>query len=192
MGTNAKPTAKANAPIGSVELEFFLNNLEEELISRVEDFYHNEKLLEVFDDFNEAGNEETQLQNRNKNNHNNNNNSKGRKLNREINNLLEKIKKEDMVIIPTDKTNSFQPMKLNKYIKEVGKHLNEGAIPSNRDKIVEIYKQANHLLIKISKLLNNKEIEHLKEVIETKAIPTPKLLIKDHKSRKVTGTSQQD
>ena len=146
----------------------------------------------MFDDFDEAGNEETELQNRNKNNHNNNNNSKGRKLNREINNLLEKIKKEDMVIIPTDKTNLFQPMKLNKYIEEVGKHLNEGAIPSNRDKIVEIYKQANHLLIQISELLNNKEIEHLKEVIETKAIPTPKLLIKDHKIRNVTGTSQQD
>ena len=45
LGTNAKPTAKANAPIGSVELESFLNNLEEELISRVEDFYHNEKII---------------------------------------------------------------------------------------------------------------------------------------------------
>ena len=53
LGTGAKPTGKADAPIGSPDLEAFLNELEEELIARVEDFFYNEKLLERFKDENE-------------------------------------------------------------------------------------------------------------------------------------------
>ena len=50
LGTCAKPTLKANVPIGSPELESFLNELEEKMNSRIEDYFYNEKLLENFHD----------------------------------------------------------------------------------------------------------------------------------------------
>ena len=50
LRTCTKPMSNINVPIGLPKLECFLNELEDELISRVEDCFYNNKLLGNFDD----------------------------------------------------------------------------------------------------------------------------------------------
>ena len=73
------------------------------------------------------------------------------------------------------------------YIWEVSKNLNKGAIPLNKSKIVEIFDEAKLLLARLRKIISKKEYAYILETIETGAIPTPKLLIKDHKKYNKEG-----
>ena len=114
----------------------------------------------------------------------NSNKKKGQDLNNKIKNMLCLIKKEDIVFILTDKTNSYKTMRMTEYIEEVTKHLTKGAFPSNRNKIVHIYEEGKLLLLNLSNVLNENKHEHILETIETKAIPTPKLLIPQEKQLK--------
>lgn len=95
--------------------------------------------------------------------------------------MKRELKKTNKVVIPTDKTNSYRTVDINKYINWMEEHLESKAIKSSRDRIKDIYNDANKLLDEIEDIINKNEYNLLKETIETKAIPTPKLLIKDHK-----------
>ena len=53
---------------------------------------------------------------------------------------------------------------------------------SNKDKMVQTFEGANKLLNDISNSINDNQKEYLKETIKTKAIPPPRLTIKDHKT----------
>ena len=61
-----------------------------------------------------------------------------------------------IVVIPTDKTNSYKTMRTTKYIKEVTKYQTKGAIPSNSNKIVHICEEGKLLLLSLSNVLNEK------------------------------------
>ena len=91
------------------------------------------------------------------------------------------LQKDDQVVIPTDKTNSIKVVKLLNYIKQVQEHLHKQAIEITRDKIVILFQQASALAEKLDSKLSIQEAAFLQEGIQSKAIPTPKLLIKDHK-----------
>jgi hypothetical protein len=73
-------------------------------------------------------------------------------------------------------------MNVDKYKEEVGKHLSKSAVEIERAKVTEIHDSCNDKLDDLTGLASEKEIAFLKEKIKSKAIPQPKILIKDHKT----------
>ena len=57
-------------------------------------------------------------------------------------------------------------------------------IKIERDKVIESFEKARKLLDEVGFQLSKSEAGHIKESIKTKSIPTPKLLIKNHKKAK--------
>ena len=75
--------------------------------------------------------------------------------------MRKNVGKSSMVVIPTEKTNSFRTIELEKYIKWVKGHLKKPANISSRYKIVEIYKKAKEILdIKLNRILSEFEINN--------------------------------
>ena len=111
------------APTGSSAVESFLKEIETKLIDRVYEFY-----------------------------------GKGYKRpinmkDEEIKSMRKNVGKSSMVVIPTDKTNSFRTIELEEYIKWVKGHLEKLANISSRDKIVKIYKKAKEMLDDVNEFL---------------------------------------
>ena len=69
----------------------------------------------------------------------------------------------------------------------VRKHLGKEAILSTRDELVKRQARAKELLEDIGKrdILSTNEVSYIKSTITKKAVPTVKLLIKDHKKKNV-------
>ena len=67
------------------------------------------------------------------------------------------------------------------YIKWTIGHMKKNAKPIERSRLVEVEKQAWKKLKKFSNVLSNKEYKAIQQSIVSKAIPSPQLLIKDHK-----------
>jgi hypothetical protein len=105
-----------------------------------------------------------------------------------IKQTLQMLKEDTRVCIPTDKTNSFQLMEKNQYLKEVKIHLAERAKPISKTKLAEVHAESKLLLLKHQEEMTKGERGFLEEKLETRAIPAPKLLIKDHKKIKKDGT----
>ena len=63
-------------------------------------------------------------------------------------------------------------------------HINNSTIKIPRDTIQQIFKNAVDFANNLEPLLSRDKKDFLKEGIESKAIPTPKPLIKDHKQKK--------
>jgi hypothetical protein len=72
-------------------------------------------------------------------------------------------------------------MDIERYKMEVNKHLSERAIVIERAKLTEIYDSCFDKLNKLQEIASEKELMFLDEKIRSKAIPQPKILIKDHK-----------
>ena len=97
------------------------------------------------------------------------------------------LQKTNLVAIPTDKTNSVQLLDLNTYKKQVKKHLELSATEIKRDILTNLYEEAITIAENVENMLSDNEYAFLLEGIESKAIPTPKLLIKDHKKKTNDG-----
>ena len=93
----------------------------------------------------------------------------------------------DLVIVPTDKTNSFLPMKRQHYEEQMLIHLSKHGKEITPDELTTATQNAYRFLSEIGPHLSKQEFSFLKEQIDSKAIPTPKLLIKDHKPRNPTN-----
>jgi len=91
------------------------------------------------------------------------------------------LKKSNEVVIATDKTNSYRLVPIEKYKKWVLGHLQTSAKRIERERISEIFELANTTCDKFQDILDDKETIFLKSTLKTKNIPTPKLIIKDHK-----------
>ncbi len=101
-----------------------------------------------------------------------------------INNLQTRLNKsEDQVVVPTDKTNSFRVMPLDSYIAQVQTHLKAHGKKISHTDLTAISTEASHILEELYPYLAPGESGFLKQSIWSHAIPTPKLLIKDHKPR---------
>ncbi len=103
---------------------------------------------------------------------------------------LHKLKgRKDLVVARTDKTKSICVLSKVDYIDMVRKHLGKEAILSTRDELVKRQAQAKELLKDIGKrdILSTNEFSYIKSksTITKKAVPTVKLLIKDHKKKNV-------
>ena len=105
-----------------------------------------------------------------------------------INSLLRELgKKDNQVVAPTDKTDSTILMETKKYIELTEQHLAKEAARSSRERLTEIYDDAQKVLALHADMLSREEYNYIKTTIDKKAIPTVKLLIKDHKDKKENG-----
>jgi hypothetical protein len=92
-----------------------------------------------------------------------------------------------MMVILTDKMNSYKVINKEKYIEWVLNHLKTDAIEVSADKLIEIHEEGNELLSKLGNTLSEKEMGFVEEMLDSRAVPTPKLLIKDHKPMNEIG-----
>jgi hypothetical protein len=102
---------------------------------------------------------------------------------------LEKVLGENRMtlVVPTDKTNSFKVVKKEDYLDWVQAHLDEAAIEVSVDRLQSIFDEAFDLLRDLDDFLSDNERGFIEESLKTRAIPTPKLLIKDHKEMDESG-----
>ena len=56
-----------------------------------------------------------------------------------------------------------------------------------RDKLRDIFEKSRKLWNEVGFQLSKSEVGHINESLNTKSIPTPKLLIKDHKNANTNG-----
>jgi hypothetical protein len=91
------------------------------------------------------------------------------------------LKFTSTVVIPTDKTNSFKCIHIEDYKNWTIKHLLKNGKEILRSKLIQVFEDANELLESLAHIMSEDEYSFVKESINSKAIPAPKLLIKDHK-----------
>jgi hypothetical protein len=89
------------------------------------------------------------------------------------------LKLTSTVIIPTDKTNSFRCIHIDDYEKCTTKHLLKNGKEIPGSKLVQVFEDANGLLENLEHIMSEEEYTFVKDSINSKAIPSPKLLIKD-------------
>ena len=104
-----------------------------------------------------------------------------------ISKLLERLDESEKVVIATDKTNSFQVVPIGKYKEWVAAHLETSAKEISITRIIEIFDLAVEMQMKYRDILSDKEFTFLERNLLTKNIPTPKLIIKDHKKANQSG-----
>jgi hypothetical protein len=63
-----------------------------------------------------------------------------------VKNVLKDLKKSELVVVPTDKTNYFRTMNVEKYKTEVLKHLSKSAGAIERAKLTEIFDNCSDIL----------------------------------------------
>ena len=100
----------------------------------------------------------------------------------EIYNILQRLKRSGSVCVPTDKTNSTKVIQIEDYKRWVSDHFSKAADLALRAKVVALSEDANILLDKVKMELSVQEENFVRQSLATKAIPAPKLLIKDHKT----------
>eukprot|EP00957_Ditylum_brightwellii_P131191 10006218-Ditylum_brightwellii.AAC.1 len=93
-------------------------------------------------------------------------------------------KNENKIVVPTDKTNGYQLVAIEDYIKWVNSHMKEAAIPIKRADIVKLHQDATDFAMTLKELLNEDELGYLFENLNSRAILEPQLLIKGHKKKK--------
>ena len=100
-------------------------------------------------------------------------------------NLISTIKSlnevKDWILCPTDKTNKYSPVKTKQYVSWVHGHLTKSCTEIPWERLSIIYAEAQSLLLKFSSLMDAGELSYIQHWIAAKCIPTPRLLIKDHK-----------
>ena len=100
----------------------------------------------------------------------------------QVKSLQQSLKKDIYhAVVPTDKTNSFRVMEVDEYSQQVLEHLKKSGKEIPRSRLIEVEEQANNLLEQIQNNLTENEAAFIRQTLKSKAIPSPKLLIKDHK-----------
>eukprot|EP00957_Ditylum_brightwellii_P075548 5741823-Ditylum_brightwellii.AAC.1 len=90
-------------------------------------------------------------------------------------------KREQEIVVPTDKSNGHKLFAATDYINWVKKHMRDASIPIKRQEIVKLHHEALQFANWLKEFLNNDEFGYLMENLNSRAIPKPQLLIKDHK-----------
>ena len=92
-----------------------------------------------------------------------------------------------MVIVSTDKTNFRHLMYIEDYTKALLKHINSNTTRIDLKDVMKIYKNAMELAKILQPILADKEYNYFTNFLKQQDIPTPKLLVKDHKKRDTDG-----
>ena len=85
--------------------------------------------------------------------------------------------------VPTDKTNSHVTMELETYCKTMREELKKDAVVVGKDKLGEVFSRAKALLTEVDHMMSANERAAINESIRSAAVPTPILLVKDHKKK---------
>ena len=105
-----------------------------------------------------------------------------------IHKLLRNLRKDDKIaVVNTDKTNRWVTIEVDKYIRMVEEHLKKDATIVTLEQLKKACKEAEELLGKLEGILSSKEYYYADQTIKRKRVPTPQLLIKDHKKPKENG-----
>jgi hypothetical protein len=103
---------------------------------------------------------------------------------REIRDIAKKVSDQDHIIVPTtNKTNVFTVMQTDDYKQKVLKHLLKDGKAISRERLIQAKEQADELFKAIDRLCSKGERDFVQESLKSKAIPSPKLLVKDHKKK---------
>ena len=106
----------------------------------------------------------------------------------EIHTLLKDLKTEkDLIVVPTDKTNSFRVVSKASYNDWMLSHLAADAIEIPRSRLTEVKDEAMWLLDSEGRDLSSSELAFIQQSLESCAVPTPLLFIKDHQAPTATG-----
>eukprot|EP00957_Ditylum_brightwellii_P173578 13215950-Ditylum_brightwellii.AAC.1 len=101
-----------------------------------------------------------------------------------LNSFFNKLKEaSDVIKVPTNKTNAHLLVNLDDYNRWVANNLKEAAIKIRRADIVQLHQEAMSYAESLKATLNTGEYGYLIEGLNSKAIPKPQLLIKDHKEK---------
>ena len=92
-----------------------------------------------------------------------------------------------LVIVPTDKTNSFLPMPIQDYIAQMKIHLSSHGKTVSHSYLQGVRTQAQYILSSLKNTLSKQEYGYLESSINSYGVPSPKLLIKDHKKKNQNG-----
>jgi hypothetical protein len=87
----------------------------------------------------------------------------------------------DQVVVPVDKTNSFRLVDSKDDIRLLKAHLNDLAKKVSRHHLMDVLQSGQDLLGEMEGMVGEKEVEFVKQSLLSKQIPTPSLLITDHK-----------
>eukprot|EP00957_Ditylum_brightwellii_P016403 1233721-Ditylum_brightwellii.AAC.1 len=98
--------------------------------------------------------------------------------------FLDLGKNEVQAVVPTDKTNAHQVVDVLDYTKWVEEHLNNNAIEVKQSEIVKLHSKALEFADELKPILSPKVYKYLIEGINSRLIPEPQLLIKNHKKHK--------
>ena len=69
----------------------------------------------------------------------------------------------------------------------MNKHLQKSAKEIKRERLIELFKLAQKTKLDLEEILSEKELTFLSKTLDSKSIPTPKLIIKDHKDADANG-----
>ena len=116
------------------------------------------------------------------------NNTTTNPISDDIHSLKELLKNNpDVVVVPTDKTNSFQVTSKQFYIDQVKQHLSQRAKIISHSGLQTIRQQGLKFLKQLQPHLSIKEYGYLSQSLQSCAVPTPKLAVKDHKKPDTNG-----
>jgi hypothetical protein len=105
-----------------------------------------------------------------------------------INSLMSNLRqRDDLVVCPTDKTNSCVLLKTDDLKRLTLKHLEKDAVPTTHTHLKEVQKEARAKLDTFQDMLSENEYNYIKQTINKASIPTVQLLVKDHKDKDSNG-----
>ena len=100
----------------------------------------------------------------------------------EIYDVLQRLKKSGCACVLTHNTNYNRVIKIEGYKRLVSDHLQKAADLALHPKVMVLFENENLLLEKVKLGLSVKKEEFVRQLLATRAITPPKLLIKDHKT----------
>ena len=102
--------------------------------------------------------------------------------------IVKELKANNKVLIPTDKTNGYALMTVEEYASEMEQALLKTSRPIDAKNVKKYQHEALNLLEETRLSLSAKEYQGVLQQLKSCKVPTPRLLVKDHKQRKESGT----
>ena len=90
-------------------------------------------------------------------------------------------------MVPTDKTNSFKVISKADYVRLMQEHLQQHGKKISHSHLSSAYEHVTKFVERIKPVLSFNEEGYIIQKLNSKEVPTPKLLIKDHKAKKPNG-----
>jgi len=91
------------------------------------------------------------------------------------------------MIVSTDKTNEYVMIEKDEYIIEIKDALAKVSNPISIKNVKKIKDEALEILEKFQCEMSQKEYDGINQLLMSCTVPTPKLLVKDHKPLKESG-----